>query len=56
MSVEPNGVIWALSALALGELTVFAAFALITFIFTLVIWPLMFFLKALYTVILGWRI
>lgn len=50
------GVVWALSALALGMLTVLAAFAVITFMFTLVAWPLMFFLKSLYNVILGWKI
>lgn len=54
--IEPSGPIWALSALALGELTVLAAFALITFLFTLISYPLMFFLKALYKVILGWHI
>lgn len=53
---EPVGVVWALAALALGEITVFAAFALITLLFTIICVPLMFFLKALYTVILGWRI
>lgn len=48
--------VWALSALALGEITVLAAFGLITFMLMLVSWPLMFFLKALHKVILGWDI
>ncbi len=51
-----SGVVWSLSALALGMLTVLGSFAVITLIFTIVCWPLMFFFKAVYKVILGWRI
>lgn len=49
-------VVWALSGLALGEMTVLAAFAAITLVFVIMSIPLIFFLKALYKVILGWRI
>lgn len=53
---EPVAVVWALSALALGEITVLAAFALITLLFTIICVPLMFFARSLYKVILGWHI
>ena len=49
-------VVWALSALTLGELTVLGAFAVITFMFMIVSVPLVFFIKALHKVILGWDI
>lgn len=46
--------VWALSALALGEMTVIMAFGVVTFIFMFIAWPLMYFLKALYRVFLGY--
>lgn len=49
-------VIWALSAIALSEIFALGAFILITIMFTIIAWPLMFFLKSLYTVILGYKI
>ncbi len=49
-------VVWALSALALSELYALACFAVITLVFTIIAVPLMFFLKAIYKVILGYNL
>lgn len=48
------GTVWALAALALGEITVLAAFGLVTFVLMIVTWPLLFFLKSIYNLILGY--
>jgi hypothetical protein len=54
--IEPNGVVWALSALFLFVINALGVFLVFGLIFALVAWPLMFFAKAVIRVILGYKL